>query len=244
MTDDQDEELRRKLEAANPSDRIQLIVEHNQARAPTRESIEAHERRHAQAELRAERLESSGAREAITVDDFDRIVRGDQHLLPTAALHTVRAWHDQFHGRRAGRFKPYMVLYGMTGRGKTVAGCWLIAEEGGVYVTAPEARQVLTSGHWGDVARRDKVLRSRVLLLDDLGTEEDDHKAQEALFTFATKRQGLRNALSLLTANLALQWPQEPRKGLMTRYDERTIARLQHVGRFVEVVGEDLRSKL
>lgn len=226
---------------------FQAIANEAKDHAPDAAVVEAEENAGVKAEVRAQRLTESGVREAITPEDYDRIVRG-AGLFPTHAFKTVEAWHQTFHKKRAGRHVPIVVMYSLTGRGKTVSGAWLIAEEGGCYVTAPEARSVLTSGHWNDARRKDKILRSRVTVFDDLGTEKNDEDAQTALFLFANQRQGLDSGLSLITANLALRVMVDgrvvPEKGLLTRYDERTVNRLQHVGRFVEATGADLRRKV
>lgn len=221
------------------------IAEDAQKIAPSREDVERVEQLTVHAAKRTERLEESGVGDVITPEDFDRIVKGAPVMLPTMAFRTVQAWHECFSGQREGVHVPITVLYGMTGRGKTLAGAWLVAQEGGVYVTAPELRSLFSSPVRNE-NRINQILRARVALLDDLGTEENDAKAQGALWEFVNKRQGLRSAMTLITANLALypipsKVPEE--RAFVSRYDERIKRRIEHIGRFVEATGDDLRRR-
>lgn len=222
------------------------IAEDAQKIAPTKEAVERVEQQTLHAAKRTERLEESGVADVILPEDFDRIVSGEPTMLPTMAFRAVSAWHEAFKGERAGSIHvPITVLYGMTGRGKTVAGAWLIAHEGGVYVTAPELYHLFSNSR-RDENRINQILRARVALLDDLGTEENDAKAQGALWEFVNKRQGLRRAMTLITANLAL-YPIPGKvaeeRAFVSRYDERIKRRIEHAGRFVEATGEDLRRR-
>lgn len=208
--------------------------------APSREDAEAASR-HELSRQRADRLDpehefSAGA--AILSSDREAIVRGT--LTTTHALRVVQAWHGLYAGAGdslAARpeFVPFLTLYGPTGRGKTVAAAWLLATEGGLYVSVAELCKRVTSSHWRDTPWADRVLRSRVVVLDDVGTEQDDGRA--AMFEFVNRRQGLTRAMTLITSNLT------GREDFLQRYEERTVRRLEHVGRLVLCKGPDLRRK-
>lgn len=209
--------------------------------APTREELAEHDAA-AMADTRSDRLDperefSAGA--AILPADREAIVRGT--LAKTHALRVVEAWRGLYRGgderslatRR--EFVPFLTLYGPTGLGKTVAGAWLLAYEGGLYVSVEELRRRLTSGHWRDASWADQVLRARVVVLDDVGTEDGDARA--AMFELVNRRQGLARAMTLITSNLVC------RDDFVQRYDERVVRRLEHAGRMVECKGTDMRRR-
>lgn len=173
---------------------------------------------------------------AILPEDKRRVLHGG--LLPTHALHVVRAWHERFKGQRRGEHLPILALLGKTGRGKTVAGAWLLTEEGGLYTTAPELIMRMQAAP-RDARDRDwcqAALAARVLIVDDLGTEDLDDAARSALYRVVNQRQSCEQGFCLLTGNLAI--PE-----FRARYGERTARRIDHAGRFVETLGDDLRRK-
>jgi DNA replication protein DnaC len=245
-----DRELREKLERIeDPLEKIQAITDDAVARvAPTKEKVEEQEDKTDKAAERASRLASSGVKSAILPDDFDRLVRGTRaDIFPTFAIKVAREWYESLKDGDYKRAKGYLVLYGQTGRGKTVAGAYVIAQMGGIYVEAEELREAMTGGRFTE-KRRTLILESRFVMVDDLGTEENDDKAQRALFSFVNQRQGLKRGLTLITSNLALEKVVEngierSDKAFKTRYDDRIIGRLYHAGRFVEAVGPDLRRR-
>jgi hypothetical protein len=174
---------------------------------------------------------------AVTPEDRAALIRGTLRR-SVHSLGLVMSWHERFHGRRPGAHVPIVVLLGPTGRGKTVAGAWLIAEEGGKYVSALELAKRLCTMHWRDANWSAEVLSARVVVLDDVGTEPESDRdaAIAAMFEFVNKRQALAKAFTLITANLT-------RAEFDARYGERTVARIMHSGRFVEAKGQDLRRK-
>lgn len=181
---------------------------------------------------REQRLVESDVLGAITEEDRAQIV-ADKMAASTHALATVKRWvvsRDQ-----SPRPLTTLALVGETGRGKTVAGAWLIARLGGTYVTAEDVRQMVRSGKPQDSAALSKLLASRVLVLDDAGTEEMQG-AELAMFQVVNKRTGLARGWTLITANL-------PEPEFRSRYGERTMRRIEHQGAIVTVTGEDLRRK-
>lgn len=188
---------------------------------------------HIEAHAREQRLVESDVLGAITEEDRAGIV-GDKLAVTTHALATVQRWIVA----RSGSAKPLttLALVGETGRGKTVAGAWLIAKLGGTYVTAEHVRRIYRSGRPQDGAEFARLLSTRVLVLDDAGTEDDAASAMASMFEAVNKRTGLARGWTLITANLA-----EPE--FRSRYGERTLRRIEHQGAIVTVTGADLRRK-
>lgn len=172
---------------------------------------------------------------AITPEDHVAIVR-DELDYSNDALEKVSAWRDRFHGLREGRHVPITVMMGIKGLGKTVAGAWLIAQEGGVYVSALELSKRLISGHWKDIEWSSEVVRNRVVVLDDVGTVQDDKSEVTALYEFVNRRQSLERGLTLITTNLG-------KEAFAERFGERTMVKLMHVAVLAEITGSDLRRK-
>lgn len=233
--------MARVVDIRSAARRFRELAESAAASAPTREQAEAAARADAAGELarlREERLDparefSAGA--VILPADRAAIVRGT--LRETHALRMVRAWHALYREaigpgpRRA--WPAFLTLYGPRGRGKTLAGAWLLATEGGLYVSADELVRRASSTHWRDTEWVARVLAARVVVLDDVGTEGADARAP--MFDFVNRRQGLARALTLITSNLA------GRADFVGRYDDRVVERLEHAGRMVAVQGDDLR---
>jgi len=183
---------------------------------------------------RAQRLHRSGGRGAILPEDFDAIC-SDALTLNTHALQHVRGWHA---ARAQGDYKwrTVLALVGDKGRGKTVAALWLLAQIGGTYATAADLCRWFHSGLPTERSKYDDAIAQRVLIVDDLGTEEKQHNPMGMLFGLVNARAGIREGWTVLTANLT-----EPE--FNARYDERTRDRIRHMGALVMVEGEDLRRR-
>jgi DNA replication protein DnaC len=213
-----------------------VLAELASEKAPTAEEAARANReraRHQRDERMTDRAQFQAP--AVTAADREAIVAGNLRL-QTHSLATVQAWLDRYQGRRPGAHVPMVVLYGPKGVGKTVAGSWLIAEEGGLYVSALQLCKRLISGHWRDTDWAIEVLGSRAVVLDDVGTEPRGEDAVAALYEFVNRRQALGRGLTLITTNLT-------RAEFAERYGERTVDKIMHSGRFVEAKGNDLRSK-
>jgi hypothetical protein len=212
-------------------DHLNKLIQQLSAGAPSVSEASKREAR-ASARLRLDRIED--AKVPLPRIDRQRIARDE--CIATHAMRLVRAWHQLFADRDANECPRVLTLVGPTGRGKTMAGAWLIAIEGGVYVSALELRKRLLSGHWRDIEWADRILRSRIVVLDDVGTETGDSDALAATFELVNQRMGSDGALTLITCNLTGE-------EFAKRYGERTVRRIEHDGRIVEVKGEDLRRK-
>jgi len=183
--------------------------------------------------MRESRLNDSGVRGAITDEDFGWIA-GNAIPIETHALRSVRRWMHI----RSGSAKPLttLALTGLTGRGKTLAGAFLVSQLGGLYATAETLRRMFVSNHWREGAELQRLLGARCVVVDDLGGEHDANTAAAAVFELVNMRSGSSRSWTLLTSNL-------PDSDFRERYGERTIRRIEHRGAIVEVSGEDLRGK-
>jgi len=228
---------------ADASTRIKELALEAARAAPTRAEAatrEAEQNARVARAAREERLpidQEFAVATAITAEMRAAIISGriPEH---THAMRVVHGWREAFYGRRETTFAPYLTLYGPKGRGKTSAAAWLIANEvGGLYVSAEDFRlRFANRGRDKDNnAWIDRVLRARVVVLDDVGTEDGDPRA--SMFEFVNRRQGLHRAFTLMTSNLL------SRDEFVARYDWRVVDRLEHVGKMVLCKGEDLRSK-
>lgn len=199
------------------------------ANAPTRAELER-DSAQVEAALREQRIEDSGIEGAITAED--RTATSCDQLASTHALRTVSRWLTI--RRTSPKPLTTLALVGETGRGKTVAGAWLISRLGGVYVTAEQACRGSLARFGRERDAFDRMVASRVLVVDDLGTERDPELGKGALWDIVNARVGLDRAWTLLTGNLS-------ESEFRTRYGERTIRRIEHQGTIVTVHGGDLR---
>jgi hypothetical protein len=180
---------------------------------------------------RLDRLERAGS--PLCHADTQALVH--DKLTPTHAMRIVRAWHEGFRDpEKASSCARIVAMLGALGRGKTMAGLWLIAAEGGVYVTANDLRTRLLSGQWRDADWSERVLRSRVVVLDDVGIEPGDDAGSSAMFELVNRRAGCTGGLTLITSNLT-------QSEFSQRYGDRVVDRVQYCGHFVEAKGANLR---
>jgi DNA replication protein DnaC len=182
---------------------------------------------------REERFSSSGLMGPVPADVVEALITGEK-LVKSRALEAVVHWRQMRH--KATRPFAVMVLVGDTGVGKTVAAAWLLLELGGMYVTAEEMRKRATSKHRDDRTWFEKVLGSKVLVVDDVGTERDLEDARVALYEVVNARQGLHRGWTLILGNLA-------REVFRERYGKRTCRRIEDQGVFIEIEDVDRRRK-
>jgi DNA replication protein DnaC len=180
------------------------------------------------------RLSESGIKGAITDEDIEWVVK-DTLPLHTGALATMQLWMNE-RSSAAKRQRSIFALLGATGRGKTVAGAWLLARHGGQYVTAESLRRLYVSTHYREAARLEKLLKAKCVMVDDAGGELDSHTAQAAMFEVVNQRAGHAAFLTVITSNLSTS-------EFVERYDIRTVRRIEHQGALVEVEGDDLRRR-
>jgi hypothetical protein len=199
-----------------------------------------------QIEQRRLHLAESKINGALTDEDIEWLVT-DELPLKTHALTTVRRWHKSktsaaplaIGAPLLPRPLNVFALVGLTSRGKTMAGGWLISRVGGRYVTAESLARAFVGKDWRDGYTRklfQELVETRCVVVDDLGGELEAHVGKAAIFEFVNQRAGNGRTWTLLTANL-------DESEFAQRYGERTIRRIQHCGAVVQVTGPDLRRK-
>lgn len=198
------------------------------------EEVSAYERTR-ERERRAERMRDGGVIDVLTPELIGRVAL--DALEQTEALDMVRRWVAYQRGPSETRAlhgeKPVFALVGNMGRGKTVAAAWLIANEGGRYISS-ERLSRLQAARFGDeqgLCRR--TLSTGVLAIDEIGFEENHGHATAALFDAVNERQGRR--LTLLLGNLS-------KADLAARLGRRTVDRMRTCGNVFELAGDSMRS--
>lgn len=163
----------------------------------------------------------SVARPAIRPDDVRAIANGT--LKPNPWLARVDRW-------LAGS-TSIMILIGSIGSGKSVAACWAMAERGGNFVSAHDLARISTD------FKRDlwqTLVSAHVLVVDDLGDEQDPAKLSPALKILISQRSS-HNGRTIITSNLT-------REDLKLRYpDEKLWSRVAQSSAFCSMNGPDLR---
>jgi DNA replication protein DnaC len=159
------------------------------------------------------------------------LVRGEA-LSQTSALTAVQRW------RAAGRnARPCLVLAGGVGSGKSVAAAWLIAEAGGVWLTAASAVRVFAGMYGEALEEQREALGCHTLVLEDVGAERDDDRMGALLVELLEARKG-GSTRTLITTNLR-------QTQFLARYaDPRLVSRVTGESvQWVNAPGEDLRRR-
>jgi DNA replication protein DnaC len=144
-------------------------------------------------------------------------------LAETPWLEAVREWH-------AGS-KSVLVLSGSVGSGKTVAACWAMAGDNGLFVSAANLARIV-----GDFDRTEwrRFASCRLLVVDDLGDELQAERLSAALKQIISER-GAHGGRTVLTTN-------ETPKQLKARYpDEKLWSRIAQSCDVVVRSGGDMR---
>lgn len=166
--------------------------------------------------------------------ECDRDVNGAKCVVPDGyedwkGVDLVRRWMDA-RRKQPLAWKPILGILGGTGIGKTVASTWAISRNDGDYVKT----RALTIAHramFGDEATAwRKLMRSPLLVIDDLGRETDDHGIA-AVEDAIDERQ---SRPTIITGNITK--PQ-----LLSRYGDRVASRLAESGVLVWIDDEDRR---
>lgn len=153
-------------------------------------------------------------------------------LRPTPALDTVRRWVAYATGAQPRGPKPILAIIGAMGVGKTVAAAWLALAEGGRYVEAEELVRLSVARFGEERLAWERLASARVLIVDEVGTEEDRARARSAYRSLLNQRHDPR--LTLLVGNLS-------RAELRAILDERTVDRVREMGVVVELSGKSMR---
>lgn len=176
---------------------------------------------------KADRLERSGVR--LRDEVRNRLLDGE--LDQTEALSTVLTWRDDKSRR------PWLVLSGRTGTGKSVSAATAIAVDGGLWIRADDVVRIF-AGLFGDALERQaRVEHARLLVLDDVGCEADKDRMQPALIELIDARVSAMWTPTIVTTNLT-------KRDFATRYDsERLMSRFSELVTWVALDGPDLRRK-
>lgn len=184
-----------------------------------------------------------GLQADITPEDRRALYR--QTLDETEPLELARWFLDGGNGDKPMRF---LALVGERGRGKTVAAIWTLLERArrmrvpgiawsaGVFMTAPELRELATSNEPKDRELLHRYMRAHTLVVDDLGTEAIDKRTEEIWNRLIGARQSDARARTILTSNL-------DEAAVVERYGVRVVDRIRHQGAVVQVEGPNLRRR-
>lgn len=131
--------------------------------------------------------------------------------------------------------KFFLIIMGTTGTGKTIASGWALTQIPGLYI---EAQRLCFLQKYQD--EREKVgveyhrhLTAGLLVVDELGTEEDEERARMMYREVLNKRMKGRRPTIILGNGEAEQ--------LKTRFDERTLDRIHARGMVRGLDGPSLR---
>jgi len=146
----------------------------------------------------------------------------------TVALRELIAWCDDRSDER-----PFAMLAGPTGTGKTVAAVYValhrLAMDYPRFLTAPELARI---PRYGD--ERDELLASSsMLIIDDLGTERADDKFVTD-FDELFDRLYQRSTTLVITTNCTA-------KQFRDRYGARVVDRFRECGVWIPVAGKSMR---
>lgn len=204
---------------------LESVARARAAAADRGEEFEASQIAEARRE-RLARLDHSGCR----VTDIMRKAIAFELLDSTPARAALEAWAAD-HNR-----KPWLILSGGTGCGKSIAVAEAMARYRGMYSRADDIVRTFSS-LWDSAAQQRSIRECRLLAIDDLGTEFEPERMQPALLDLLDARAGGAQAGTIVTTNLT-------RKAMSERYaHERILSRLSERAHWVTVPGPDLRRK-
>jgi DNA replication protein DnaC len=163
-------------------------------------------------------------RPPVHAPDMERLIADD--LQPTRSLRAVREW-------LAGP-ESVVLLTGTLGVGKTLAGAWMLARCGGLYVRAERACGVFSARFGPQVDEQDRWKRLDHLVLDEIGTERDPALMGSTLLELVDERR-YWGQKTILIGNLLVE-------DFRARYDDpRLWSRIQQCGQVVTDKSADLR---
>jgi len=156
------------------------------------------ERREFEAANGRERREDNLDRAKVRLPDgaMEAIVSGLPR--PTQALALVRAWWRS-------RSKPWLALAGDNSVGKSVAAAVLLADEGGRWISSSDLVRVFAGLYPDSQAEQDRLKSARMLVIDDLGDEDDPERMQKALKELFDERGSAKRTPTVFTVNLSKQ---------------------------------------
>lgn len=167
-------------------------------------------------------------------DDVRRAIIRGEGLRDTRALGIVQRWYT------SKRAKPTLIAHGNAGCGKSSAAGWLVAACGAVWLRAERARKAYVSNFGAELERLTEAIAQPLLVLEDVGTEQDEVSFGALLCEVLEQRKSHRHR-TLLTTNLTqAMW--------LKRYgDPRIVSRvgaedvITESVHWISVAGPDLR---
>lgn len=149
----------------------------------------------------------------------------------TDAVKRANAWW-------ADRDKPWLLLSGPTGCGKSMAAASIPADNcRATFMRADELVRVFSSMFGEQYEAQQKVRDCNLLVLDDLGCELDASRMLPALLDLLDARQSARKHPTIVTSNLTAA-------AFRDRYaNDRLNSRMAELVRWEGLTGEDLRRK-
>jgi DNA replication protein DnaC len=221
-------------------DRVDFTALVADAPVASDDDIRAYEAR-MQRETWRERLAGSGI-DGLREDDREAIL-GDR-LHKTAALDYVQRWIAAA-GRTRDPGPNMLVVCGGMGLGKTVAAGWAISRHSGLYATVEtylrDFERWYRDRSYDDRSATDwrTYKRSRLVVIDEIGTEYDAALMARAFERLVDSRQSRRRELTLMLGNLSkADFVQRIRSGV---YGARTYDRMRRDAVVVEVTGDSMR---
>lgn len=147
----------------------------------------------------------------------------------TDAVKCARDWFAQ-------RDKPWLVLSGPTGCGKSMAAAAVPAENRtAMFIRADELVRLFSSMFGDQYERQQKLRDTQLLVIDDLGCELDSTRMLPALLDLLDARQSARKHPTIVTTNLT---PAAFRE----RYaNDRLNSRMAELVRWEGITSPDLR---
>jgi hypothetical protein len=142
-------------------------------------------------------------------------------------------------GRWLGRsdVPPWLILRGITGCSKTTAAMWALCNgpKPVMWLDATRADQIFAASFGDEVREQQAALQCALLVIDDLGTEQNCARFGGQLVRLMQYRQDL-NRRTIVTMNMASAFDE-------VYPDERIESRLQHIAAIVDDKGPDLRRR-
>lgn len=152
-------------------------------------------------------------------------------LSETPATIALANWWEQ----RRKLEKPWLVLSGPAGVGKTVAVAHMLWTLGGRFVRADELVRLFASMFGEQYEKQQELRDAHSLVIDDVGGELDHTRMLPALLDLLDSRKSAYNRPTIVTTNLG-------KKDFAARYsNERLMSRMAESVHWVSLSGEDLR---
>jgi DNA replication protein DnaC len=180
------------------------------------------------ADERAERVQRYASGEFRLPDEVAERLRAGK-LDETDAGRKVRAWIS------SRTRPPWLCISGGAGVGKTVAGIDLICRSWGRWVRASDLVAAFSAMFGEQHEMQQKYRDTRLLVIDDVGTESDPARMLSALLELLDERPSAASTPTLITTNLT------PKQFAERYQNERLMSRFAQLVKWEGVTGPDLR---